>query len=255
MQYGTQTPTSPDKALDAARSLLAGVVREKGVGSLYVVLSPMMACEEAHLAITLIRSLDAQAVVVPGPVPSVGEDEVFRHYLTKRETFRIKAEKAPNAAGVRRVMAMHGGPTIGWEEFVKPARPETKKLLAGWIVGGYLSSWLPKDVPAQFKRGIKVVQDILPSPIADSADVLMPAAAWAEKDGCWENFAGRIQAFEAAVPPPEGAMREGEVYHRLLGRTGLYNAADVRREMGEPFTSVSIPAADAQEPAFEFVEL
>ena len=29
--------------------------------------------------------------------------------------------------------------------------------------------------------------------------VPLPAAAWAEKDGCWENHAGRIQAFSAAI--------------------------------------------------------
>ena len=45
-----------------------------------------------------------------------------------------------------------------------------KALKGGWIVGGYHSAWLPKTLPAQFKKGFKVVQDILPSSIADSAE-------------------------------------------------------------------------------------
>ena len=85
--------------------------------------------------------------------------------------------------------------------------------------------------------------------------MLLPSAAWAEKDGCWENYAGRIQAFTAAVPPPEGARRDGDVYYKLLGRPGLYNAEVVRQEMGEPFASVKVPAEEKNEPAPQFVEL
>ena len=58
-----------------------------------------------------------------------------------------------------------------------------------------------------------------------------------------------------AIAPPEGVVREGDVYYRMLGRTGLYNAEIVRAEMGAPFAAVKVPARDAKEPAFEFVEL
>jgi hypothetical protein len=80
-------------------------------------------------------------------------------------------------------------------------------------------------------------------------------ACWAETEGCWENHAGRLQAFTAAVPPPEGARRAGDDYYALLGRRGRYDAAAVREEMGEPFAGVKIPSARAEEPAFDFVEL
>src|SRR5206468_201901 len=99
------------------------------------------------------------------------------------------------------------------------------------------------------------VQDILPNRLTDTADVLLPGAAWAEKDGSWENFAGKIQAFQAAIAPPDGTMREGDVYYRLLERKGLYNADVVRSEMGEPFASIKLPSEDVAEPAFEFAEL
>jgi predicted molibdopterin-dependent oxidoreductase YjgC len=99
------------------------------------------------------------------------------------------------------------------------------------------------------------VQDLFASTLSGAADVSLPAAAWAEKDGTWENFAGKLQVFSAAVPPPEGAYREGDVYYKLLGRKGLYAAEDVRQEMGEPFASVQLPDTKTPEPAFEFVEL
>ena len=100
-----------------------------------------------------------------------------------------------------------------------------------------------------------MVQDILPNKLSGAADVLLPAAAWAEKDGCWENFSGKIQPFSAAVAPPESTRREGDVYLNLLQRRELYNAQDIRREMGDVFAAVSIPLEKQAEPAFEFVEL
>jgi anaerobic selenocysteine-containing dehydrogenase len=105
------------------------------------------------------------------------------------------------------------------------------------------------------KRGYKVVQDTLQNALTGSADVLLPSAFWAEKDGCWENFQGILQAFTAAVPPAEGARREGDVYQSLLERPGLYNAAQVRQEMGETFAAVQLPTEDAEAPAFAFSEL
>ncbi|MGH7214783.1 MAG: 2Fe-2S iron-sulfur cluster-binding protein [Tepidisphaeraceae bacterium] len=257
-QYGTQIETAYSKAIEEANNGLRALVKEKGPGSVYAMLSPMMACEEAFLLGTYVRSIDPRAVLVLGPVPTTGQDETFKHYLTGKTTFTIKAEKVPNAAGIRRVMQMLGGPSVEWPDFVAAATPELKKLAGGWIVGGYLLSWVPTDakqVPAPFGKGFKVVQDILPSSLADRADVLLPAAAWAEKDGCWENYAGKIQPFAAAITPPDGARREGDVYYKLLGRTGQYNAEVVRKEMGEPFAAVAFPSGNVEEPAFEFAEL
>jgi NADH-quinone oxidoreductase subunit G len=248
LQYGTQVETSYAHAIASADAEMKRVHKESGDGSLYAMFSPMMACEEAWLLGTYIRSIDASATFVLGPVPTTGEDEVFKNSLTGKETFRIKGDKVPNSAGVRRVMTLLGGPTLTLEEL-----PKATKLKGGWVVGGYLSNWVTDQL--KLPKGVKVVQDILPTKLTDTADVVLPAAAWAEKDGCWENFNGKVQAFAAAVPPPEGARREGDVYFKLLGRTDLYNAQAVREEMGEPFASVSLPTERGGEPAMQFVEL
>jgi NADH-quinone oxidoreductase subunit G len=248
LQFGAQIHTSYENAIEQADAELKRTVKENGAGSLFAMLSPMMACEEAWLLGTYIRRLDPQAVLVMGPVPTTGQNEVFKNSITGQVTFVIQAEKVPNRRGVERVISLLGGPTATLEELGKSTR-----LKGGWIVGGYLSDWVTDAL--KLPRGVKVVQDILPNKLTGSADALLPAAAWAEKDGCWENHAGRLQAFSAAVTPPAGAMREGDVYYRLLGRSGLYNAQAVRQEMGEPFASVQIPSERTEEPAFEFVEL
>lgn len=256
-QYATQVDFPALKAAAAGLVELQNLVKSDGEGSLYAMLSPMMACEEAYLLGKLIRQIDPKAVLVTGPVPTT-QDEVFKHYLTGKQTFVIKGEKVPNAAGVRRVIEMLGGPKASYAELVKSEAPELKKLKGGWIVGGYLQDWISKDAkeqPALFKRGYRVVQDILPNSLVSVADVVVPAAAWTEKEGCWENYNGVVQVFLPAVATPEGVVQEGEVYHQLLGRPGRYSASAVRSEMGEPFASAKLPETSVREPEMQFTEL
>ena len=49
---------------------------------MYAVLSPMMSCEEGWLLGKYVRSIDPAAVLILGPAPTSGQDEVFKHYLT-----------------------------------------------------------------------------------------------------------------------------------------------------------------------------
>jgi NADH-quinone oxidoreductase subunit G len=254
-QYGSQIETQFSHALDEAVAGLKAAAKEGGPGSLFAMLSPMMACEEAYLLGKFIRSLDPQATLILGPAPSAEKPDVFKNPNNGKVTFTIQAQKVPNAKGIGRVIDLLGGPKADFAGSM-----ELKNFKGGWIVGGYLSPWVPADAklhPPAWGKGFKVVQDILPSSLAEKADIVLPAATWAEKDGCWENYAGKIQPFAAALPPPEGARREGDVYYKLLGRHGFYNAADVRAEMGEPFATIAAAPerANVTEPAMEFVEL
>jgi NADH-quinone oxidoreductase subunit G len=254
-QYGAQVETSYPKAVEQAATDLKKIVADNGAGSLYAVLSPMMACEEAYLLGKLIRSWDENALLVIGPVPRMGQNEVFKNSLTGKQTFEIQTEKVPNRKGIERILGLLGGPTATFDELVAGAKgPKFGSLKGGWIVGGYLSNWMSAGALSVLK-GYKVVQDILPTSLSDKADVLLPSAAWAEKDGTWENFSGKLQTFVAGIAPPEGARREGDVYYSLLGRVGFYNATDVRAEMGEPFATTALPGTKAEEPAFAFAEL
>jgi NADH-quinone oxidoreductase subunit G len=261
LQYGAPIETTYSVALDAAKTGLVDLVKANGPGSVYAVLSPMMPTEEAYLLGKAIRTLDPQAVLALGPVPTTGQNEVFKNSITGKQTFEIQAEKVPNARGVRRVLEMLAGPQASIEQLTGSAgngvgheggSDAVGRLKGGWIVGGYFSSW---STNLNFPRGFKVVQDILPGKLADSADVLLPGALWAEKDGSFENYVGKVQPFAAAVPPPEGVRREGDTYLNLLSRRELYNAESIRREMGGELASVKLESTPATAPAFEFAEL
>ncbi|MFN0299985.1 MAG: formate dehydrogenase subunit alpha [Burkholderiales bacterium] len=69
-----------------------------------------------------------------------------------------------------------------------------------------------------------VLQEILPSATAEFADVLLPGAAWAEKDGTFTNTERRVQRVREAIDPPGAARPDwaitADIARRLLLRQG-----------------------------------
>jgi hypothetical protein len=100
----------------------------------------MMACEEAYLLGKAIRMLDERRVLVTGPRRHACEDQVFKHYMTGKETFRIKAEKVPNARGHPRVIELLRRAAGELGRSGAGTAAGVKNLKGGWIVGNYLST-------------------------------------------------------------------------------------------------------------------
>ncbi len=251
---GILEPAATGDALDAAMNGLKQAVETHGNGSLFAVLSPMLATEEAYLLGSLIRELDPDATLVCGPVPTTGEDEVFKHYITGEETFRINAEKVPNRRGIERVLAILGGKTGTFDDIPTDAK-------AGWITGNYLDKWVTSEsLPAVLKNAFTVVSDTLPTAASDAADVVLPAATWAEKAGSWENAAGTMQGFAAAIDVLPGTHVEGDIFAKVSEGRDRYDVIALRSELAEKddaFNNVveAEVAAEQTSNTFEFAEL
>ncbi|MCX7912015.1 MAG: formate dehydrogenase subunit alpha [Dehalococcoidales bacterium] len=65
-----------------------------------------------------------------------------------------------------------------------------------------------------------VVQDIFPTETAALADVVLPAAAFAEKDGTYTNTERRVQRCRRAVEPPGEARPDWQIVSELATRMG-----------------------------------
>lgn len=65
-----------------------------------------------------------------------------------------------------------------------------------------------------------VVQDIFLTETARLAHVVLPAAAFAEKEGTFTNTERRVQLLRRAVPPPGEALADWEIICRLAERMG-----------------------------------
>ena len=55
-------------------------------------------------------------VLALGPVPTTGENEVFKNPANGKTTFTIQAEKVPNRKGVERIIELLGGPKATLDE-------------------------------------------------------------------------------------------------------------------------------------------
>jgi predicted molibdopterin-dependent oxidoreductase YjgC len=100
-------------------------------------------------------------------------------------------------------------------------------------VGGYPApDWPAKDlVAAVGGLELLIVQDLFPNKLNETADVLLPSCAWVEREGSFMNHEGRVQPFERAVPPLEGAQADGQYLYAIAGHAGLYTADRVREMM------------------------
>jgi len=74
-----------------------------------------------------------------------------------------------------------------------------------------------------------VVQDIFLTETAKLADVVLPSACFAEKDGTFTNTERRVQRIRKAVNPPGEAKADWEIIARLATRMGYsmnYSSAE-----------------------------
>jgi anaerobic selenocysteine-containing dehydrogenase len=85
-----------------------------------------------------------------------------------------------------------------------------------------------------------VVQDIFMTETASLADVVLPAATWGEKTGCYTNTDRTVHLSEAAVSPPGEARPDLDIFLDYAERM------DFRDKDGEPLIKWSYP-----EEAFE----
>jgi formate dehydrogenase alpha subunit len=65
-----------------------------------------------------------------------------------------------------------------------------------------------------------VVQDIFMTETAQMADVVLPTASFAEKEGTFVNTERKVQRVRKAIDPPGGAREDWEIITNLAGRMG-----------------------------------
>ncbi|MDY6893456.1 MAG: formate dehydrogenase subunit alpha [Chloroflexota bacterium] len=88
---------------------------------------------------------------------------------------------------------------------------------------------------AMSKLEFLVVQDIFPTETAVMADVILPAAVFAEKNGTFTNTERRVQKLRKAVEPPGEAKPDWQIISTLARKMGhpvaCQSAADIMDEI------------------------
>lgn len=217
-----------DQALSAARSELAA---RAGEGAKLVgVVSPFATVEEAFLFATYMKKLSPSAVLALGPVPVRGADETILPDKTKGRTgdtsfvvcrpFTISAEKCPNRRGVEIVLEHYQGEVIGCDAIVE--RIGAGEFDAAFVYSGSIDPAFDEAASAKIRSGVQylVVEDVNVTPLAQSADVVLAGATFAEKAGSYVNAQGRLQYSAAALPPRDGSLPDLDILAILSDRPG-----------------------------------
>ena len=167
-----------------------------------------------------------------------------QHPATK---FVVPAVDAPNVNGARDLGLPVGAGNRGAAD-LGPLRAEIE---AGRVQALYVFdpgpagslgdvSWL-----VAAKQGGKVpvliYQGVLLTDLARVADVILPGAAWVEKDGTYTNDQGRLQAAAKVFAPPGDARDDRDIFldvAKAIGQPLPYTtAADVRAALADALAS------------------
>ncbi|MGI9013970.1 MAG: molybdopterin-dependent oxidoreductase [Phycisphaerales bacterium] len=214
-------------ALGAVKSRLDGVFARNG--SLAALISPMLSCEDAYLLGRALLDIHSDIIFGVGPIPVEGEDKTFA------DGFTLYAEKAPNARGVTRVLNKIAGSVLPYKKFLKKL-PGTAAVI---LTGNYPSDWATDDLLTAIADAECVVLiDTLRSRLCERADIILPAATFAEKAGTFENVNNRLQAFERAIEPIDYCKSESQIGLDLAAmyqgvQPPRFNAAMTRRDMAD----------------------
>jgi NADH-quinone oxidoreductase subunit G len=168
--------------------------------------------------------------------------------------FTVPPTDAPNVNGARDLGYRVGSGNEGLPElddlraaveggrvnalYVLDPGPEGSIGDVSWIVAARQSGKLP----------LLVVQCVLMTELAAAADLVLPGAAYVEKDAIYTNDQGRVQAASRAIAPPGDAREDWFILVNLAGALGLtlpYGTSDdVRRALAAAMPGTAYANAD-----------
>ena len=109
------------------------------------VFSPFMTCEEAYLLAKFLRGIDKHALLTMGPIPVVGEDDLYPKNFRgeapepSKARFTIRAEKCPNRLGVMAVLRAFESKATRYDQVAD--RIQKGEFSGAFIVGGNPDGW------------------------------------------------------------------------------------------------------------------
>ena len=103
---------------------------------------------------------------------------------------------------------------LRWNVSVCSDRPAPKLDTCG---RSYLHRWQRRPGDGRFV----IVSDIYPTPSTDAADLILPSAAWVEREGIFGNTERRTQHWDKAVDPPGEATEDAWQIIEVAKRMGM----------------------------------
>ncbi len=224
----THSPAAWSDALKAAAARL----KEASASQTAIIASARMTNEELHLVKKLAAALGGPKLAL---VPREGEPD----------DLLIAADRNPNTTGAKLVL----GTDDPYKELAAIRKGvESGKIKSLVVLGEDIVTDAGFTSESLANLDFLLHTALLANPTASAADIVLPAAAFAEKRGSMVNLTGRIQRLNRCVEAPHEARDDWEILRDL--------AAAVTGEKPDLFLIEDVfKSVAAEVPAFEGLTL
>jgi NADH-quinone oxidoreductase subunit G len=223
-QDGGYKEISWQEAIQSVAASIKQALAKDGPKGIALLVSPQQSNEELFRAHRIFRD-------------QLGVENIVRqvpdHTQVYSDDFLITADKNPNTQGVSLLYAAG----LECEELLQACSAGRIRLL--YIFQHDLARGFD---PARIREALGKVDCVVFQGSWDQltaalADVQLPSAVYAEKEGTFTNVQGRVQRFHAAVPPIGQSLPDLEILSRLAAELGVSisgaSAEEVFREIGK----------------------
>lgn len=243
-ENGKLSPVSWDEALGRAAEGLQRIIITYGAESLGGIGSAWCTNEDNYIFQKFLRETIRTGNIDLGEVREQ-KDESY-----PGNDFLIQPEKAPNRRGAREMGVSPGENGLDRNDMVREAaRGKVKALL---IMGS--NPVREREAgEALAKLEFLVVQDLFLTETAKQANVVLPAASYAEKEGSFTNYSGRVQWLNRALRPRGEARPDWRIVcdlaNRMGGKFSYSGAQEILKDVAEKipaYRTVSFDKLEAQ---------
>ncbi len=189
---------------------IKGVIAAHGPESVGVIASPASSNEELYLTKRLAREgVGTQNL-------GITTDNNGDPY---HDEFLVMEDKNPNTKGALELGIGPGEGGLDYKGILGAARKGEIKALI--VVGSQLGGMDGAGLDEVLTK-VGYVVNISPneSPLSERSSVVLASASFAEREGTYTNFEGRVQRFFRAVSPAEGAREDIWILEELAGKLG-----------------------------------
>ncbi|MBI3083263.1 MAG: molybdopterin-dependent oxidoreductase [Candidatus Omnitrophica bacterium] len=193
-----------DEALGRVSETLARMREAKQLDQAGVILSSHLTNEDLYVAKRVFGGLGVKQVVFQRP-PSGTSDNLL-----------IQADKSPNARGAQALGIAEGAGGL-----IEKALKKELRLL--FVFTQDLVPLAGEEQVASIAKNLEllVFQGTNRNRTAELAHVVLPSSVYAEKDGTFTNFQGRIQRIRAALTPWGESKPDWQILCELAARLSL----------------------------------
>jgi predicted molibdopterin-dependent oxidoreductase YjgC len=201
---GATQPGAWDDGLRRVADALKRLKDAKALDRAGVILSSHMTNENLFAAKRFFAALGVRNVVFQRP-KSGDSDQLL-----------IQPDKSPNAKGAQALGLAEGADAL-------LDRAAKKQISLLWVFAQDLAEVFGESRMAQAAQSVEllVFQGSNAHRTAALAHVVLPSAVYAEQDGTFTNFQGRVQRIRAALTPWGESKPDYQILSELAGLLGL----------------------------------